>query len=125
MLADAIARAVKAVDPALILVGLAGSASPPPHHGLRTREEVLPTAAIWPVARWCRAPAGGVNRRGRAGAGADADDGAAATGAQHQRRMVAVNAQTVCLHGDGAHALAFARTLRAAFATNQIAVTSA
>jgi lactam utilization protein B len=26
--------------------------------------------------------------------------------------VVAVNAQTVCLHGDGAHALAFARRIR-------------
>ncbi len=38
---------------------------------------------------------------------------------------VAVNAETVCLHGDGAHALQFARTLRAAFAAEQIAVSSA
>ncbi|HCW99987.1 MAG TPA: LamB/YcsF family protein, partial [Pantoea sp.] len=40
-LADAIARAVKAVDARLILVGLAGSESvrAAVHHGLRTREE--------------------------------------------------------------------------------------
>ncbi|HCC12317.1 MAG TPA: LamB/YcsF family protein, partial [Atlantibacter hermannii] len=33
-----------------------------------------------------------------------------------------VNAQTVCLHGDGAHALAFARRLRDAFEQRQIRV---
>ncbi|HAH12059.1 MAG TPA: LamB/YcsF family protein, partial [Pantoea agglomerans] len=36
----------------------------------------------------------------------------------------AVNAQTVCLHGDGAHALQFAQRLRDAFADQQIRVTS-
>jgi len=35
-----------------------------------------------------------------------------------------VNAQTVCLHGDGAHALAFARRLRAAFIAEGITVSS-
>jgi UPF0271 protein len=33
-----------------------------------------------------------------------------------------VHAQTVCLHGDGEHALAFARRLRVAFAENGITV---
>ncbi|MEC4256629.1 LamB/YcsF family protein, partial [Escherichia coli] len=37
---------------------------------------------------------------------------------------VAVNAQTVCLHGDGAHALQFAQRLRDVFATHQVAVNS-
>ncbi|MXP49137.1 hypothetical protein FD733_06145 [Pantoea sp. Eser] len=42
------------------------------------------------------------------------------------REWVAVKAQTVCLHGDGAHALQFARRrLRDAFAAQQICVTSA
>ena len=36
--------------------------------------------------------------------------------------VVAVNAQTVCLHGDGAHALAFARRIRAALEGEGIAV---
>ncbi|HHZ6571816.1 TPA: LamB/YcsF family protein, partial [Escherichia coli] len=33
-----------------------------------------------------------------------------------------VTAQTVCLHGDGEHALAFARRLRATFAEKGIVV---
>ncbi|WP_407027105.1 LamB/YcsF family protein [Cronobacter sakazakii] len=36
----------------------------------------------------------------------------------------AVNAQTVCLHGDGTHALAFARRLREAFDARQIQVSA-
>ncbi|WP_193391756.1 LamB/YcsF family protein, partial [Trabulsiella odontotermitis] len=35
-----------------------------------------------------------------------------------------VRAQTVCLHGDGAQALAFARRLRAAFAEYNITVSA-
>ncbi|MCW1947870.1 LamB/YcsF family protein, partial [Escherichia coli] len=33
-----------------------------------------------------------------------------------------VTAQTVCLHGDGEHALAFARRLRSTFAEKEIVV---
>ncbi|MER3622784.1 LamB/YcsF family protein, partial [Klebsiella pneumoniae] len=35
-----------------------------------------------------------------------------------------VKAETVCLHGDGAHALDFARRLRAAFAGRNIDVSA-
>jgi 5-oxoprolinase (ATP-hydrolysing) subunit A len=38
---------------------------------------------------------------------------------------VPLNAQTICLHGDGAHALAFARRIRAALATAGIEVRAA
>jgi UPF0271 protein len=127
-LADAIARAVKAVDARLILVGLAGSASiaAAAHHGLRTREEVfadrgyLASGALVPRSQ----PNAMID---------DADQALAQTLAMVQQSQVQsisgewvnVNAETVCLHGDGAHALQFARALRAAFATHQIAVTSA
>lgn len=37
---------------------------------------------------------------------------------------VSVKADSVCLHGDGAHALAFARQLRDAFTAHQIQITS-
>jgi UPF0271 protein len=36
--------------------------------------------------------------------------------------MVAVRAQTVCLHGDGAHALAFARRIRERLTAEGIAI---
>ena len=36
--------------------------------------------------------------------------------------IVPVNAQTVCLHGDGAHALAFARRIRERLLSEGIAV---
>jgi UPF0271 protein len=36
--------------------------------------------------------------------------------------VVAVNAQSVCLHGDGAHALAFARRIRTTLEREGIAV---
>ena len=36
--------------------------------------------------------------------------------------LVAVHAQTVCLHGDGPHALAFARRIRERLAAEGIAV---
>ena len=36
--------------------------------------------------------------------------------------VVSVNAQTVCLHGDGAHALAFARRIRESLEREGIAV---
>lgn len=127
-LADAIARAVKAIDADLILVGLAGSESirAAAHHGLRTREEVfadrgyLSSGALVP----------------RSQPGAMIEDEARAiqqtlTMVKERRvesvsgEWVAVNAQTVCLHGDGAHALLFAQRLRDLFAAEQIAVTSA
>jgi len=36
----------------------------------------------------------------------------------------AVQAETVCLHGDGEHALAYARKLRESFAAQQIRVSA-
>jgi UPF0271 protein len=39
--------------------------------------------------------------------------------------VVAVNAQTVCLHGDGPHALAFARRIRERLTAEGIAIVAA
>jgi UPF0271 protein len=36
--------------------------------------------------------------------------------------VVKVNAQTVCLHGDGAHALEFARQIRTRLSSEQIGI---
>ncbi|KNA29361.1 5-oxoprolinase subunit PxpA [Pantoea ananatis] len=126
-LADTIARAVKAVDAGLIVVGLANSESirAAAHHGLKTREEVFADRGYL--------SSGALVPRGQPGAlieeEAQAIDQTLMMVQQGRVKSVsgewvAVNAQTVCVHGDGAHALLFAQRLRASFANNNIAVTS-
>ncbi|WP_312111996.1 5-oxoprolinase subunit PxpA [Pantoea septica] len=126
-LADAIARAVKAIDADLLLVGLAGSEliRAAARHGLRTREEVfadrgyLSSGALVPRSQ----PGAMIEEKARA-------IQQTLTMVKEGRvksvsgEWVAVNAQTVCLHGDGAHALLFAERLRDLFAAEQIAVAS-
>lgn len=126
-LANAIARAVKAVDPALVLVGLANSESIRAGKalGLTTREEVF-------ADRGYQAD-GSLVPRSQPGALIDSDQQAIEqTLSMIQQgkvkslsgEWVNVNADTVCLHGDGAHAMAFAAQLRQAFKQQQIQVTS-
>lgn len=127
-LADAIARAIKAIDADLILVGLAGSESirAAARHGLRTREEVFADRGYL--------SSGALVPRSQPGAMIEEEARAiqqTLTMVKEGRvesvsgEWVAVNAQTVCLHGDGAHALLFAQRLRDVFAAEQIVVTSA
>ncbi|WP_333617570.1 5-oxoprolinase subunit PxpA [Mixta calida] len=126
-LADAIARAVKAAGGDLLLVGLAGSESvrAAQHYGLRTREEVF-------ADRGYQAD-GSLVPRGQPGAMIEEEEQAISrtlSMVQHGKvesvtgEWVALRAQTVCLHGDGPHALAFARRLRDAFAAQHILVSS-
>lgn len=126
-LANAIARAVKAVDPALVLVGLANSESIRAGKalGLTTREEVF-------ADRGYQAD-GSLVPRSQPGALIDSDQQAieqTLSMIQHGKvkslngEWVNVNADTVCLHGDGAHAMAFAAQLRQAFKQQHIQVTS-
>lgn len=126
-LADAIARAVNAVDPMLILVGLANSESirAAERLGLTTRQEVF-------ADRGYQAD-GSLVPRSQPGAMIDSDQQAieqTLSMVQHgmvrsiSGEQVAVQADSVCLHGDGAHALEFASRLREAFAAQQITVTS-
>jgi UPF0271 protein len=126
-LAEAIAVAVKAVDPALILVGLANSEliRAGERHGLTIRQEVFADRGYQSD--------GALVPRGQPGALVDSDQQAISqTLAMIQQgqvqsvsgEWVKVQADTVCLHGDGAHALDFARQLRQAFSQQQIAVTS-
>lgn len=126
-LAEVIARAVKAVDPQLVLVGLANSASIAAGQalGLTTREEVFADRGYQED--------GSLVPRSQPGALVDSDEQAIAQTlsmilkGQVQSlsgQWVHVNAQTICLHGDGAHALMFARQLRQAFSQQQIQVTS-
>ncbi|HAT1569029.1 TPA: 5-oxoprolinase subunit PxpA [Kluyvera cryocrescens] len=125
VLADAIARAVLAVNPALILVGLAGSEliRAGERLGLPTRQEVF-------ADRGYQASGQLVPRSQPGALIANEEQALAQTLEMIQRGRVrsiegqwtSVNAQTVCLHGDGEHALAFARRLRAAFAAQGIIV---
>jgi len=126
-LADAIARAVQSLDPGLILVGLAGSEMirAGERYGLATREEVFADRGYLAD--------GSLVPRSEPGALIDDDDEAVSrtlemvlNGRVQSRDGVwaTVNAQTVCLHGDGAHALAFARRLREAFLARNIDVTA-
>ncbi|MFG1175006.1 5-oxoprolinase subunit PxpA [Erwiniaceae bacterium CAU 1747] len=126
-LAQAIARAVKAVDPSLTLVGLAGSESirAARMQGLMTREEVF-------ADRGYQAD-GTLVPRGQPGALIEDVEMAIRQTldmVQHGQvqsltgERVAVTAHTVCLHGDSPQALSFARQLRQAFSAHQIQVTS-
>lgn len=126
-LADAIAAAVKAVDPALMLVGLANSEliRSGVRHGLITRQEVFADRGYQTD--------GSLVPRGQPGALVESNEQAITqTLAMIKQGLVQslngewvkVQADTVCLHGDGAHALDFARQLRQAFSQQQITVTS-
>ncbi|UAT36842.1 5-oxoprolinase subunit PxpA [Escherichia fergusonii] len=124
-LADAIAKAVHACDPALILVGLAGSEliRAGKYYGLTTRQEVF-------ADRGYQADGSLVPRSQPGALIEDEEQSLAQTLEMVQNGRVKsitgewtpVEAQTVCLHGDGEHALAFARRLRAAFLERGIAV---
>jgi len=126
-LAEAISLAVKAVDPGLILVGLAGSESVriARQLGLSVREEVF-------ADRGYQAD-GSLIPRSQPGALIASEEQAITQTLDMVQRgkvrsqsgeWVSVRAETVCLHGDGPHALRFARQLRNAFALHQVNVTS-
>ncbi|WP_324724385.1 5-oxoprolinase subunit PxpA [Lelliottia sp. JS-SCA-14] len=126
-LADAIARAVHDVDSGLILVGLAGSEliRVGERYGLATREEVF-------ADRGYRADGSLVPRSEPGALIADEEQALAQTLEMVQRSQVksisgewaTVHAQTVCLHGDGEHALEFARRLRKEFELNNIKISA-
>jgi len=126
-LAEAIAEAIYKVQPELTLYGLAGSELTKAGEkiGLKTAHEVFadrtyqsngtltprrqPDALITSpdvaIAQVLRMVQGGWVRT-------------------QQGPEVAIRADTVCLHGDGAHALEFARQLRTALAQANVAVAS-
>ena len=114
--ARAIAEAVRAVDPALILVGLAGSALLREGRacGLRVASEVFADCTYQRD--------GSLTPRTHPDA-LIADEAAAVAQVLRMVREgvvratdgtdVPVRADTVCVHGDGPHAVAFARSLHA------------
>ncbi len=128
LLADAIARAVHACGRHLILLGLAGSEliRAGQRYGLATRQEVFADRGYLRD--------GTLVPRQQPGAMIDDDAQAVAQTLEMIQRgrvmsidgeWVPVTAQTVCLHGDGDHALTFARQLRAAFDQQGIRVSAA
>lgn len=126
-LADAIARAVYHFDPTLILVGLAGSEliRAGVRYQLATRQEVFADRGYQDD--------GSLVPRSKPGALITDETQALAQTLEMvlqgkvrsiSGQHVDVVAQTVCLHGDGEHALAFARRLRAAFAQQNITLSA-
>lgn len=116
-LADGIARAVSMFDPALVLVGLAGSEllHAAEAHGLRAASEVFADRNYLPD--------GSLVPRSRADALITDETEAIARAVRMvtDGRVTAVDgtridvrADTICIHGDGPHAVPFARGLRAA-----------
>jgi len=127
LLADAIARAVYDVDPALRLVGLAGSEliRAGERLGLPTRQEVFADRRYQSN--------GTLVPRSQPDAMIESDELALDQTLAMVREKkvlsregvwVPVSADTVCLHGDGEHALTFARRLREAFGEQDIQVSA-
>ncbi|SFM16189.1 5-oxoprolinase subunit PxpA [Variovorax sp. OV329] len=124
-LAEAIVDAVRRFDPSLKFFGLAGSGmiDAAVRAGLTPVEEVFADRGYMPD--------GSLVPRSQPGALIeDEEDSLAQTLSlvrDHQVRAidgstVSVNAQSVCLHGDGAHALAFARRIRDRLTAEGIAI---
>jgi len=126
-MARAIAEAVKALDENLIFYGLSGSflISEAEKIGLKTASEVFADRTYQPD--------GSLTPRAEPNALIhDAEKSVAqvlqmiqaqtvtATGGE----IVSIKAETVCLHGDGANALDFARTINAELARNDISIKS-
>jgi 5-oxoprolinase (ATP-hydrolysing) subunit A len=114
-LADAIARAVHAFDPALILVGLAGSALPQAGErvGLRVAHEAFADRRY--------EAHGSLTPRQEAGAVIDDVEAAVAQAVKIATKgkvdirtggTLELHADTLCVHGDRADAAEFARRLR-------------
>lgn len=126
-LADAIARAVRDCSPALILVGLAGSEliRAGERYGLATRQEVFADRGYQDD--------GSLVARTQPGALISDEEQALSQTLEmvQSGRVKSINgvwtpvtAQTVCLHGDGEHALLFARRLRRAFEERNIKISA-
>ena len=125
-LARAICEGVAAVDPGLILLGLSGSClmDAAAEVGLRCAREVFADRAY--------EEDGSLVARGKPGAMIDSEDEAIHRVIRMVRegrvraisgRDIDVRADSVCLHGDGAHAVAFARRISEALRGEGIAVT--
>ncbi|HTX55664.1 MAG TPA: 5-oxoprolinase subunit PxpA [Candidatus Acidoferrales bacterium] len=114
--ADAISEAVRAVDPQLAVVGLARGEqlASARAFGLRAIAEVFADRGY--------RPDGTLVPRGERGALIEDVDVAVAQALALAREGAG---ETICLHGDGPHALEFARAIRAALESAGIAVKAA
>lgn len=123
-LAQAIAKAVHDYDPSLILVGLAGSEliRAGERHRLVTRQEVFADRGYQADGNWCRACNGALIHDEEQALAQTLDMVQAGRVKSVTGVWTTVTAQTVCIHGDGEYALAFARRLRAAFNARNIHV---
>ena len=126
-LAEAIAKAVKAIDENLILYGLAGSylISEAEKIGLKTASEVF-------ADRTYQAD-GNLTPRSQPNALITDTEKAVAqvwqmisaqTVTATDGETVQLRAETVCIHGDGAHALDFAKTINARLKANGVMIES-
>ncbi|AQV92381.1 LamB/YcsF family protein [Cupriavidus necator] len=124
-LARAIVRAVRDFDSDLVFFGLAGSEmiNVAREAGLRVKQEVFADRGY--------NPDGTLVRRGTPGALHEDEEVAlnqTLTMVREKRvraldgSWVPIQAETVCLHGDGAHALAFARRIRERLGAEGIAI---
>ena len=124
-LAAALVDAVRRFDPSLRFFGLAGSGmiTAAERAGLKPVEEVFADRGYMPD--------GSLVPRSQPGALIEDEEQSLAQTLSLVRdhqvtaidgSIVAVNAQSVCLHGDGAHALAFARRIRSTLEREGIAV---
>jgi 5-oxoprolinase (ATP-hydrolysing) subunit A len=127
VLADAICEAVRRFDPGLRFFGLAGSQM----IGAAERAGLTPVEEVFADRGY--QPDGSLVPRSRPGALIEDAEASLAQALSlvrdHRVRaidgsMVAVRAQTVCLHGDGAHALEFAQRIRDRLTAEGIAITA-
>ncbi|WP_456282029.1 5-oxoprolinase subunit PxpA [Cupriavidus sp. JZ107] len=123
--AQAIVDAVRDFDPELVFFGLAGSVmiEVAREAGLAVKEEVFADRGY--------NPDGSLVRRGTPGALLDDDEAVLAQTLSMVRerkvraidgQWIPIQADTVCLHGDGPHALAFAQRIRDRLREEGIAV---
>lgn len=126
-LADAICRGVREVDPELILMGLSGSCllDAAQDVGLRCASEVFADRAY--------EDDGSLTPRGMEGAVITDEEEAIArvlqmveqgTVTARSGKIIPIQADSVCLHGDGEKAVAFARRIREALSASGVKVIS-
>lgn len=127
-LANLIAQTIAEFDPKLKLMGLSGSLhiQAAKNHGLGAISEVFADRRYLPD--------GSLVPRSRPDATVSSDDEAVAQVLQMVQQgcvtavdgsRVAVQAHSICLHGDGIHALEFADKIRAALKNHQITIQAA
>lgn len=126
-LADAICQGIRAVDPELILLGLSGSCllEAGREAGLRCASEVFADRAY--------EDDGSLTPRGQVGAVITDEEEAIArvlqmvlqgTVQSRSGRTIAIEADSICLHGDGEKAVAFAQKIRKALSASGVKVVS-